>query len=58
MADAMYAPVATRFRTYDVRLDPVCSAYAAHSLAMPEMVEWEAAALAEDDDLHELEAEF
>ena len=58
MADAMYAPVATRFRTYDVQLDPACSAYAAHCLAMPEMAEWEAAALAEDDDLHELEAEF
>jgi glutathione S-transferase len=58
MADAMYAPVATRFRTYDVQLDPACSAYAAHCLAMPEMAAWEAAALAEDDDLHELEAEF
>src|SRR6267154_1935282 len=27
MADAMYAPVATRFLTYDVKLDPKCAAY-------------------------------
>jgi glutathione S-transferase len=58
MADAMYAPVATRFRTYDVRLDPACAAYAERSLAMPEMAEWEAAALAEHDEMHELDAEF
>ena len=28
IADAMYAPVATRFRTYGVELDPTCQAYA------------------------------
>ena len=27
VADAMYAPVVTRFVTYDVKLDPVCDAY-------------------------------
>jgi glutathione S-transferase len=27
MADAMYAPVVTRFLTYYVTLDPLCSAY-------------------------------
>ena len=27
MADAMYAPVCTRFLTYDVKLDPKCAAY-------------------------------
>ncbi|MET0471460.1 MAG: glutathione S-transferase family protein, partial [Xanthobacteraceae bacterium] len=27
MADAMYAPVVTRFLTYDVKLDPKCAAY-------------------------------
>jgi glutathione S-transferase len=58
MADAMFAPVATRFRTYDVRLDPVCSAFVEHSLAMPEMAEWQAAALAEQDEMSELDAEF
>jgi glutathione S-transferase len=58
MADAMFAPVATRFRTYDVQLDPACRAYAERLLAMPEMAEWEAAALAEHDEMHELDAEF
>ena len=58
MADAMYAPVVTRFQTYDVRLDPVCVAYADHILALPEMNEWTAAASEEPDELHELDAEF
>jgi glutathione S-transferase len=58
MADAMYAPVATRFRTYDVQLDDPCAAYAAHILALPEMEAWRAAALAEADDVEELDAEF
>jgi glutathione S-transferase len=58
MADAMYAPVVTRFRTYDVKLDPTCSAYAERIMALPEMTAWRAAALAEPDELEELEAEF
>lgn len=58
MADAMYAPVATRFRTYDVALDERCAVYAEHILSLPEMQEWTAAALAEPDEVHELDAEF
>ncbi len=58
MADAMYAPVATRFRTYDVQLDAPCRDYVQHVLAMPEMLEWTAAALAEPQELEELDAEF
>jgi glutathione S-transferase len=58
MADAMYAPVVTRFQTYDVKLDPVCAAYAARILAMPEMIEWIAAAKREPEDIEELEVEF
>jgi glutathione S-transferase len=58
MADAMYAPVATRFRTYDVALDAVCSPYAELLLTMPEMLEWQAAAMEEADGLDELDAEF
>lgn len=58
IADAMYAPVATRFRTYDVRLDPVCAAYSAHLLAWPDLVEWTEAALAEPEEIEELEVEF
>jgi glutathione S-transferase len=58
MADAMYAPVATRFRTYGVPLDPVCQGYADRLLAMPEMLEWIAAAEAEVEEIDELDMEF
>jgi glutathione S-transferase len=58
MADAMYAPVATRFKTYDVELDPVCAAYVEHIITLPEMVEWTSAAQTEPDELEELDAEF
>ncbi|MBV9756376.1 MAG: glutathione S-transferase family protein [Alphaproteobacteria bacterium] len=58
MADAMYAPVATRCRTYDVPLDPACAAYTAHVLAWPDLVEWTAAALEEPEEIEELEVEF
>ena len=58
MADAMYAPVVTRFATYDVKLDAQLSAYCKTIRAMPEMKEWTAAALMEPDDIQELEVEF
>jgi glutathione S-transferase len=58
VADAMYAPVATRFTTYDVALDSVCDAYRERIMAMPEMQEWIAAAKVEPDDIDELEVEF
>jgi len=58
LADAMYAPVVTRFRTYDVKLDKVCSAYADRIMAWPAMQEWCSAAEAEPEDLEELEVEF
>ncbi|MGQ9371358.1 glutathione S-transferase family protein [Azospirillum sp. ST 5-10] len=43
-ADAMYAPVVTRFATYGVTLDPVCRAYADAVLALPALRDWTAAA--------------
>jgi glutathione S-transferase len=58
VADAMYAPVCTRFRTYDVKLGAVASNYVEGILGMPEMVEWIADASAEPDDVEELEMEF
>src|SRR4051794_1600074 len=58
MADAMYAPVCTRFVTYDVDLDADCAAYRDHVLGTPAMKEWIAAALDEPDDLDELDVEF
>ena len=51
LADAMYAPVCTRFATYDVALDPVCAAYRDHILKMPFMVEWTKAAMLEPDEV-------
>ena len=42
-ADAMYAPVVTRFKTYAVDLDPVCQAYSDAVLALPAMQDWYAA---------------
>ena len=47
IADAMFAPVVFRFRTYDVHLDTVCGAYVETMLARPDMKEWEAAAIDE-----------
>jgi glutathione S-transferase len=59
MADAMYAPVVTRLKTYDVRVsDPVCAAYCQRILALPDMQAWIAAALLEDEAIEELEVEF
>lgn len=47
IADAMFAPVASRFKTYGVVLDDVCRAYADAIWAWPDMREWTAAAEAE-----------
>ena len=58
MADAMYAPVVTRFVTYDVKLEPQLKAYADLIMAMPEMREWIAAAKAEPEEIEELEVEY
>jgi glutathione S-transferase len=58
VADAMYAPVCSRFHTYDVTLDAHCADYVARILALPQMVEWTTAALTEPEELQELEVEF
>ncbi|MGC1573224.1 MAG: glutathione S-transferase family protein [Pseudolabrys sp.] len=58
MADAMFAPVVTRFISYDVKLDSDCSAYCATIVAMPAMREWIDAAKAEPDEVVELDVEF
>ncbi len=58
VADAMYAPVCTRFHTYEVPLDPVCAAYRDRILALPYMAEWPALALKEPDEVEELDVEF
>jgi glutathione S-transferase len=57
VADAMYAPVCTRFATYDVGLDPLCEAYKRTILALPDMRAWYAEARQEPDEVSELEVE-
>jgi len=58
LADAMYAPVCTRFVTYHVKLDRLCADYCDTILNLPDMLEWIEAAKAEPLAVEELEAEF
>jgi len=58
MADAMYAPVVTRFMTYDVALDRTCAAYCKRIIELPAMQEWIKAAKQEPEEIDELDAEF
>jgi glutathione S-transferase len=46
-ADAMYAPVVHRFRTYAVDVSPVAKAYMETMQTLPAFVEWTKAGLAE-----------
>jgi glutathione S-transferase len=55
VADAMYAPVVTRFKTYAVNLSAAAQRYADHVLALPAMREWYAAALTETEVLPQFE---
>ncbi len=55
MADAMYAPVCTRFVTYGVDLPARAATYVETILALPDVREWISAAGAEPDGLAELE---
>jgi len=56
IADAFYAPVVGRFRTYDVPLSDVCRAYADTVWQMPAMQAWVAAAAVEGQRIAEYEA--
>ncbi|HEX3757586.1 MAG TPA: glutathione S-transferase family protein [Kofleriaceae bacterium] len=47
IADAMFAPVTTRFTTYGVELDATCRAYVAAVAALPALVAWRRDAAAE-----------
>jgi glutathione S-transferase len=46
-ADAMYAPVVHRFRTYAIKVVPVAQAYMETMMALPAFKEWTEAGLAE-----------
>ena len=49
IADAYFAPVCTRIRTYALPVGAEAAAYARRILALPAFREWETAALAEHD---------
>lgn len=51
IADAMYAPVVSRFVTYEVELDPVTQAYVETIWNLPAMQEWLVAASAETEEI-------
>jgi len=58
LADAMYAPVCTRFVTYDVALEGGCAAYCERIMAWAPMRRWIADARAEPLEIEELDIEF
>lgn len=58
VADAMYAPVVTRFLTYDVAVNPRAARYCQDIMAWPDMAEWVRAAKQEPQEITELEVEF
>lgn len=58
IADAMYAPVCTRFRTYAVELSAPHAAYCQTIFDWPLLREWTEGALEEPDEIIELEVEF
>ncbi|MEW6331913.1 MAG: glutathione S-transferase family protein [Pseudomonadota bacterium] len=55
IADAMYAPVALRFVTYAVELDPVSAAYVKTIAALPAIQQWVADARAETEVIPQFE---
>ena len=54
----MYAPVVTRFLTYDVAINKDAAAYCKRIMVLPAMQEWITAAKAEPEEIDELDAEF
>jgi glutathione S-transferase len=56
IADAMFAPVATRLRTYAVEISPQAQSYCATIFADAAFQEWESAALAETWTIEQTEA--
>src|ERR1700744_2172275 len=57
LADAMYAPVTTRFTTYDVKLDSQWADYCEPIQGPPDMIEWIEPSRHERAGIEELEAE-
>jgi glutathione S-transferase len=57
-ADAMYAPVVSRFHTYDVAVNTSARVYMDAVMALPAWAEWYAAALKEPWALPEDEVDW
>ncbi|MBD2182063.1 glutathione S-transferase family protein [Aerosakkonema funiforme] len=55
IADAMFAPVVSRFITYSVELDPVSSVYANTIWSLPAMQDWVKDAIAETERIEQYE---
>jgi len=55
IADAMLAPVALRFTTYDVSLDSISAAYVKTLLALPAIQTWVAETRVEPEIIEECE---
>ncbi|WP_440026687.1 glutathione S-transferase family protein [Chromobacterium amazonense] len=49
IVDAFFAPICTRFQTYNVALPPASQAYVRHILSLPAMQEWYRAAELENN---------
>jgi glutathione S-transferase len=58
IADAMYAPVVTRFISYDVAVDDLSQAYGATIMNWPPMMEWVADSREEPQEIIELDLDF
>ena len=58
LADAMFAPVVTRFQTYNVPVSGLSQRYCDQIMSLPQMKEWVMGALQEPDEIEELDVEF
>ena len=58
IADAMYAPVVTRFLSYDVSVGQVCQDYCTTIMNWPPMAEWVADSHGEPQEIIELDLDF
>lgn len=58
VADAMFAPVCSRFATYHVALDSDAAGYRDHILNWAPMIEWAEGAKVEPEEMEELDVEF
>jgi len=58
IADCFYAPVVTRFLSYDVSVGPICQDYCDTIMAWAPMKEWVTSALDEPQEIIELDLDF